>query len=102
MHYVGAEFVDITGSVDAVNNVICGETTSLSPFAIVEPAQPAPSVGGIADLPDVPAAHLEGSPSGGSRIPVSEEVAAALAAGVVVLGVGGWYAKGRWQNARGK
>ncbi len=37
MHYVGGAFVDITVSVDALNNVICGQTTSLSPFAVLQP-----------------------------------------------------------------
>ena len=37
MHYVGEEFVDITGFVEPEGNVICGETTSLSPFVVVEP-----------------------------------------------------------------
>ncbi|MGA2286197.1 MAG: hypothetical protein ABSG55_08010 [Dehalococcoidia bacterium] len=43
MHYVDGAFVDITVSVDTVNNVICGQTTSLSPFVIVEPVTPAPT-----------------------------------------------------------
>jgi YVTN family beta-propeller protein len=64
-------------------------------------SQPA-SVGGIADMPDVPGAHLEASASHTSRIPVPAEVAAALAAGIIALGVGGWYARSRRHNARGK
>jgi hypothetical protein len=33
-HYTGGAWTDITTSVDTVNNVICGSTTSFSPFAI--------------------------------------------------------------------
>jgi hypothetical protein len=65
----------------------------------VEPASP---VGGIAEMPDVAGAHLEGSASDRSRIPVPAGVAAAFAAGVAALGVGGRYARRRWQDARSK
>ena len=103
MHYVEAGFVNITGSVDAVNNVVCGETTSLSPFAIVQPAQPAPSVGGISDLPDAPSAPGEvATPSPGTPSAWTAVASVAAAAGLVVLGAGGWYARSRWRNARGK
>ncbi len=33
-HYDGADWVDITSSIDEANNIICGQTTSLSPFVI--------------------------------------------------------------------
>jgi hypothetical protein len=33
-HYVGGVWTDITTSVDPVNHIICGTTTSFSPFAI--------------------------------------------------------------------
>jgi len=63
-----------------------------------EPDKPrAVSVGGIQGLPDVAGAHLAASASRGSPIPVPAEEAAALAAGVVALGVGGWYARRRWR-----
>jgi len=57
-----------------------------------------PSVGGISEAPDVADTNPEASASDRSRIPVPAEVAAALAASVVALGVGGWYAKRRWQR----
>jgi hypothetical protein len=38
------DWVDITSSVDTVANVLCGQTTTLSPFAV---AQPLPSTGVI-------------------------------------------------------
>ena len=37
VHYDGAEWIDVTTSIDEVSNIICGTTTSLSPFAIAEP-----------------------------------------------------------------
>ncbi|NJD87251.1 MAG: hypothetical protein FIB05_04415 [Betaproteobacteria bacterium] len=37
-HYEGGAWVDVTTSVDAVNNTACGTVTSLSPFALVETA----------------------------------------------------------------
>lgn len=47
MHGDGNVFTDITSSRDPVNIIICGETASLSPFAIMEPAASAlPPTGG--------------------------------------------------------
>jgi len=59
-------------------------------------------VGGIAEAPGVAGANPVASASDRSRIPVPAEVAAALGAAVVALGVAGWHAKRRWHNARGK
>ena len=36
LHYVDPDWVDITTLLDTVNNVVCGETDSFSPFMIVE------------------------------------------------------------------
>jgi len=36
-HFVNATWTDITTSVDTVANVICGATTSFSPFAVLQP-----------------------------------------------------------------
>jgi len=38
LHYGAAGWEDITISLDTANNVICGQTSSLSPFTVVEPA----------------------------------------------------------------
>jgi YVTN family beta-propeller protein len=92
LHYVNGGFAPITTSVDTVNHVICGNTTSLSPFIV---AQPVAVVGGIAEAPDVAGTIPEASASDRSRVPIPAEVAAALAAGVVALGVGGWYVRRR-------
>ena len=37
MHDDGSGFTDITISLDTTNDIICGETATLSPFAIMEP-----------------------------------------------------------------
>ena len=36
LHYENSAWEDVTTSVNAVTNVVCGQVTSLSPFAIVE------------------------------------------------------------------
>jgi len=36
-HYDGFEWIDITSSIDTVNNILCGRTTSLSPFVVAKP-----------------------------------------------------------------
>ena len=36
-HYTGADWEDITTSVDTLNNIICGVSTTLSPFIIAQP-----------------------------------------------------------------
>jgi hypothetical protein len=36
-HYTNGRWADITTSLDTQNNVICGQTTSFSPFVIAEP-----------------------------------------------------------------
>lgn len=41
IHFDGTMWVDITSSVDTLANVVCGTTTSLSPFAV-----------GVGDIPD--------------------------------------------------
>ena len=37
MHDDGTGFSDVTTSLDTVNDIICGTTTSVSPFAVAEP-----------------------------------------------------------------
>jgi uncharacterized protein YjbI with pentapeptide repeats len=39
LHYSGGQWQNITTSLDTTDQIICGETTSLSPFVIAEPAQ---------------------------------------------------------------
>jgi uncharacterized repeat protein (TIGR01451 family) len=39
-HYSGSTWTNVTTSLDTTGNLICGTTTSLSPFAVVEPEVP--------------------------------------------------------------
>jgi len=41
-HYVNGSWVDITTSVDTTNHIVCGSTSSFSPFALFEPTSPLP------------------------------------------------------------
>ena len=38
MHYEGASWVNVTTTLDTVNDIICGNVTSLSPFIVVAPS----------------------------------------------------------------
>ena len=40
LHFENGQWNDVTTSLDTANNLICGTTTSLSPFAVVEVADP--------------------------------------------------------------
>jgi protocatechuate 3,4-dioxygenase beta subunit len=105
MHHDGTGFANITTSLDTVNNVICGTTTTLSPFAVVEPeSAPPPAVGGIAELPDLAAASAAGAgtPSEGSGWSPSNHAAlgGGLAAALVALTAGAWYVRRRWLRRR--
>jgi hypothetical protein len=102
MHQVDPGWVDITQSLDTQNNVICGQTTSLSFFAILEPA---PAVGGIAELPALAGTSAEerATPAGGSGWSAgnSAALAAALAAaGLLTAAAGAWCARRRWPRRR--
>lgn len=52
-------------------------------------------IGGIAEAPDVDASALGATTSGGSS-DTTYAVIAGIAAGAVLLGAGGWYARKRW------
>ncbi len=56
-HHDGTRWVDIMSSLDTTNDIICGETLTLSPFAVMQPVQAA--VGGTVYL-------LRGPGDGGS------------------------------------
>jgi len=57
---------------------------------------PATGVGGIAEAPDADASALGATaPGGSSSRPYA--VIAGIAAGVALLGAGGWYARRRWR-----
>jgi hypothetical protein len=96
-HHDGTGFVDVTTSLDVANNVICGTTTALSPFAIMEPESAPSAVGGIAELPEVPRAGLQESGSSA----VNARLLAGLAPGAVLLvATAAWYARRRWHRRR--
>ena len=44
LHYENSAWADITGTVNTTGKVVCGIATSLSPFAIVEPANQPPAI----------------------------------------------------------
>ena len=52
-------------------------------------------IGGIAEAPDADASALEATASGGSS-GTTYAVIAGIAAGALMLGAGGWYARRRW------
>jgi hypothetical protein len=92
LHDEGGSFVDRTDftRTNYGNNILCALVSSLSEFALVVPS----SVGGIAELPQVAGTPLEAPESSGGNVGVI--VAALLAAGVVTLAGGAWYARRRW------
>jgi hypothetical protein len=66
--------------------------------AFAQTATPTPTpvrVGGIAEAPDAEASALGATASGGSS-GTTYAVIAGIAAGAVLIGAGGWYARWRW------
>jgi hypothetical protein len=61
LHDGGSGFVDVTSSLDVSKDIICGTTTSLSPFAVVEPADPDRDDDGVLNGADKCAATAPGS-----------------------------------------
>lgn len=54
LHYEGGMWDDVTSSLDTVNDILCGQVTSLSPFAIVESTEPiAPPIAALVGLDKV-------------------------------------------------
>jgi len=90
------ELVDRTTSIDTVGNVICGTAPGLSTWAVM---QPSAAVGGIAELPVLPAASAEevGPPTGGSGWSAGNYAALAggLAAAVLATAAAASYARRR-------
>ncbi len=65
-HNEGGQWVDVTSSLDTVNDVICGVVSSLSPFALFEP-EPYAFQGFFAPVSNAPAVN---SVRAGSAVPV--------------------------------
>ena len=88
-HQSQVGFEDITDSVDIVNDIVCGTTTSLSLFAVMEPI----AVGGIVNF-----RGDAGAPAAASGSPFARDYAALIAAGLaatVAIAAGAWYARRR-------
>jgi hypothetical protein len=92
MQRIDSGFVNVTTSVDTANDIICGTTTHLSIFVVVEPL--APSVGGIVEVQRDTSAPAAQRP--GSATPPYAALAGAAAAGALALAAGAWYARRRW------
>jgi hypothetical protein len=92
MQRIDSGFVNVTTSVDTANDIICGTTTHLSIFVVVEPL--APSVGGIVEVQRDTSAPAAQRP--GSATPPYAALAGAAAAGALALTAGAWYARRRW------
>jgi len=54
------------------------------------------SIGGIAEAPDADASALEATTTTGGSSTTTYAVIAGIAAGIALLGAGGWYARRRW------
>ena len=98
MQRVDDSYVDVTTSVDAVGDIICGTTTHLSTFIVAEPAPsptptPPPGVGGIVEFQRDASVASDGG-SDALALPYIA-LAGVAAAAFAVLG-GGWYARRRW------
>ena len=85
MHDEGSGFINITSSLDTTNDIICGETATLSPFAVMEPVPAA--VGGIVELAVGSGDSLEAHQNDRSRM---HEITA-LTLALAVVGVAGVY-----------
>lgn len=114
LHDAGEGYVDITTSVDAANDIVCGNTTHLSTFVVAERVAtatptPAPSptprptatrpvgVGGTVRLP--PAAFAAESAAPARDFGWTVWTCAAFAGGAMLLAAGGWYATRRWRES---
>ncbi len=82
MHDDGSGFTDITSSLDTINDIVCGDTATLSSFAVMEIIPP---VGGIVELVAAPSDSPDVQPRG--RVP--EREVAALAVALAAVGVAG-------------
>ncbi len=68
-HYNGSSWDDVTTSIDEVNNVLCGETTTLSPFIVARPVYVCGDADGTAIVTISDAVYLIGYIFGGGPAP---------------------------------
>jgi hypothetical protein len=92
MQRIDSGFVDVTSSVDAANDIICGTTTHLSIFVV---AQPLTAVGGIVELQPDPSAL---SPHKSDSAVLYYIALATAAAAAIAITTGAWYARRRRLN----
>jgi len=95
MQRIDSGFVNVTTSVDTANDIICGTTTHLSIFIVVEAST---AVGGMVEMhvdsSDSPASPADDSAGAGP--PYAAIAGGAAAAAFAIAAAGGWYAGRRW------
>jgi len=95
MQRIDSGFVNVTTSVDTANNIICGTTTHLSIFIVVEASA---AVGGMVEMQvdgsDSPASPADDSAGAGP--PYAAIAGGGAAAAFAIAAAGGWYARRRW------
>lgn len=101
MQRVDSGFVDVTTSVDAANDIICGSTTHLSIFVVAEPLlAPTPTPGGapVGGMVNIRAEDYGAPAQTGADSPSHWRAALAglAAAGVAGLAAAGLYVRRRW------
>ena len=67
-------------------------------FDIVAQGKLTDVVGGVAELPDAPAAPLDAGDGAGANVALLAAGFAAAAAAVAALGGGAWYTRRRWES----
>ena len=82
LHFEAGAWVDVTTSLDTVGNVLCGTTTSLSPFAVA--VQPPFGFTGFFSPVDNP--PVLNSVTAGASVPVKFRLAGSPGAGILAQG----------------
>ena len=92
-------FKDVTdqGYPDTVNDIICGTTSSLSLFAVMEPIA---AVGGIVELLSAPSDPPQRQAGGSGPSAVRDVALAGGLAAAVAIAAGAWYARRARQGRR--
>ena len=73
-HFENEEWTDVTTSHDAVNDVICGQVSSFSPFALFEVKPPAVAASEKHRVVVVATVTLEGQPVAGVELALSRSI----------------------------
>ena len=67
-HFDGSAWIDVTTGSGEAQAEVCGTTTSLSPFAVLEPGSPLAAVTGAAGVAIHRSAHVQGDVLSGDRL----------------------------------